>query len=514
MILGHDQRTKINMTRAKLFRSGSLVALAAATLAACDDGLTDLNQNPNSPPDVQAPLLFSSGIQSVVGRAFGSTFFWDYTNAWSQHWAKIQYTNEDRYQLRPEANDAHWSGFYAGGLQDLHRVVLKGDSLGQPGWTAQGLVMQSWTMGIITDTWGDVPFSQAFQGMMANEGQTGAVQPGYDTQEEIYAQLFADLRQANTLLASNPALITTEDLVYRGSGTGWRRFANSLRLRHAMRLSEVDAQTSINAAQEFRDALAAGVFQSNADNAMLRYEVSKPSNNPVNEIFQTRLDHTISKTMVDTLRALQDPRLPVYANLPAIHANEDPNDLSFYRGQTNGRTAADTVFPALSMLGDYFLEPNTPAVLMSYAEVLFLRAEAAARGWTTGVETYTAAELYEMAIKANMEFYGIDDTRVDTYLAQPRVQYAGGTVQEQVRQIQMQKWIALFDNGIESWAEFRRTGYPELEPGPNALNNGVLPTRFSYPNVEYAVNSANVSAAATRLGGNTMEVPVWWAGGN
>jgi hypothetical protein len=497
------------MTRAKLFRSGSLAALTAVTLSACADGLTDLNQNPNSPPDVAAPLLFSSGIQSVVGRTLGSTFFWDYTNAWSQHWAKIQYTNEDRYQLRPEANDGHWSGFYSGGLQDLHRVVLKGDSLNMPGWTAQGLVMQSWTMGIITDTWGDVPFSEAFAGMNANEGEAGAVQPAYDTQEEIYAQLFTDLRQANTILAGNVQLIGTGDLIYGGSRTEWRRFANSLRLRHAMRLSEVDAQTSINAAQEFRDALAAGVFTGNADNAMLRYEVSKPSNNPINEIFQTRLDHTISKTMVDSLQALNDPRLPVYATLPAIHADEDPNDLSFYRGQTNGATSADANFPALSMLGDYFLEPNTPAVLMSYAEVLFLRAEAAARGWTTE----DAAEMYEEAIRASMQFYGIESSRIDAYLAQPRVMYAGGTVREQVRQIQMQKWIALFDNGIESWAEFRRTGFPELEPGPAALNNRILPTRFRYPNVEYAVNTANVNAAAANLRNGSdaaMQSQLWW----
>lgn len=491
------------MTRAKLLRSGSMVALAAIVAAGCDQGLTDLNQNPNSPADVAAPLLFSSGVQSVVGRALGSTFFWDYTNAWSQHWAKIQYTNEDRYQLRPEANDAHWTGFYAGGLLDLHRVVLKGDSVNQPGWTAQGLVMQSWTMGIITDTWGAVPFSEAFQGMSA-----GNTQPAYDSQEEIYAQLFTDLARANTILSGNVALIGSEDLIYGGSRTRWRQFANSLRLRHAMRLSEVDAQTSIDAAQQFRSALAAGVFESNADQAMLRYEVSEPSNNPVDEIFQTRLDHTISKTMVDSLRSLNDPRLTVYAELPAVHAGGDVWDLTLYRGQQNGSSTADAPFPQLSMLGEYFLEPNTPAVLQSYAEVLFLRAEAAARGWTTE----DAADMYEAGIRANMEFYGISDARIDAYLAQPKVQYAGGSVEQQVAQIQLQKWIALFDNGIESWSEYRRTGYPQLRVGPNALNNGFLPTRFRYPNVEYAVNPTNVAAAAGTLRGTdtNMQAQVWW----
>lgn len=498
------------MTRAKLFRSGSVVALAAATLAGCADGLTDLNQNPNSPADVAAPLLFSAGVQSVVGRALGSTFFWDYTNAWSQHWAKIQYTNEDRYQLRPEANDAHWSGFYAGGLLDLHRVVLKGDSVGQPGWRAQGLVMRTWTIGIVTDTWGDVPYTQAFQGMSSIDGQNAATQPAYDTQETVYRRIFQDLRAANTTLAGNPATITTEDLIYQGSAVRWRRFANSLRLRHAMRLSQVDALTTIDAAQEFRDALAAGVFTSNADNAMLRYETVKPSNNPINEIFQTRLDHTVSRTVVDSLRSLNDPRLPVYAELPAVHAGGDPYDYSLYRGQTNGASKADVGFSQLSMLGEYFLRPDAPAVLQSYAEVLFLRAEAAARGWTAE----DAAAMYEAGIRASMEFYGIDRDLVTAYLAQPRVRYpAGGTFQQQLAAIQMQKWIALFDNGPESWAEYRRTGYPTLTPGPAALNGGVLPTRFRYPNVEYAVNSANVTAAVANLrDGNdaAMRAFIWW----
>jgi hypothetical protein len=501
------------MKISKLTRTASVIALAALAASACDDGLTDLNENPNSPANVAAPLLFSAGTKGVVDRAFGSTFFWDYSNAWVQHWAKIQYTTEDRYGLRPAANDAHWTGFYSGstlgdgGLIDLHRVVLKADSLNQPGWKAQGLTMRTFTIGIVTDTWGDVPYSAALQGIEALGSKPEAVQPTYDTQESIYRQMLADLRTANQLLVPGPAVIGSEDLIYNGNAARWRRFANSLRLRYSMRLSDVDAITTIDAAQEFRDGLAAGVFAANADNAMLRYATVEPSNNQVNEVFQTRLDHTISKTMVDTLKALRDPRLPVYAELPAVHAGKDVNDLTLYRGQTNGAASSDAPFAQLSMLGARFLAPDAPAVLMSYAEVLFLRAEAAARGWTTE----NAAQLYRSAIRANMEYYGIRDTAIDAYLAQPRVQLPAGR-EAQIAQIQLQKWIALFDNGAESWAEYRRTGYPQLKPGPRAtFNSGVLPTRFSYPNVEAAVNAANRDAAAGRQNGANMRTPLWWA---
>lgn len=500
----------------RLARSTSALALAALAAGACDDGLTDLNENPNSPADVAAPLLFSAGTQGVVARALGSTFFWDYSNSWAQHWAKIQYTNEDRYQLRSAANDAHWTGFYAGtitgggGLNDIHRVVMKADSLDKPGWMAQGLTMQSWTMGIITDTWGDVPYTDAFRGIQALAGNAAVTQPKYDPQETIYRGLLTDLRQANAALAGGtPDMITTEDLIYGGDRHRWQRFANSLRLRFSMRLADVDAKTSINAAQEFRDALAAGVFQSNADNATLRYTSVKPSNNQVNEIFQTRTDHTISKTTVDTLKALQDPRLPVFANLPAVHAGKDPNNLSLYVGQQNGVFPSEVApFGEISMLGDYFLRPDAPAVLMSYAEVLFLRAEAAARGWTSE----NAAELYRAGIRASMEIYGIDRDRINAYLAQPRVQFpTSGSMEAKIAQIQLQKWIALFDNGAEAWAEVRRTGYPRLCPGPRAGNSRVVPTRFVYPNVEYAVNGENVKAAiANFVAADDMQSLVWW----
>lgn len=214
------------MKISKLTRTASVIALAALAAGACDDGLTDLNENPNSPANVAAPLLFSAGTKGVVDRAFGSTFFWDYSNAWVQHWAKIQYTTEDRYGLRPAANDAHWTGFYSGstlgdgGLIDLHRVVLKADSLNQPGWKAQGLTMRTFTIGIVTDTWGDVPYSAALQGIEALSSKPEAVQPTYDTQESIYRQMLADLRTANQLLVPGPAVIGSEDLIYNGNAPG------------------------------------------------------------------------------------------------------------------------------------------------------------------------------------------------------------------------------------------------------------------------------------------------------
>lgn len=450
------------MKLARLTRNASVIALAAMAASACDEGLTDINENPNSPNRVSADLLFPSAVQSAVGRALGTTLHWDYSATWIQHYAKIQYTNEDRFQLRPAANNAHWTGFYSGPLQDLQFVIAKADSSNQPNLKASALVMRSWTFGVVTDVWGDVPYTDALKGYTSITGGGQEVtSPKYDPQQVVYNGLFADLRAASGMATASGANFGSADLIYQGDMAKWQKFANSLRLRFAMRLSQVDPTKG---RAEFAAAMTApgGVFTSNADNAMLRYSSSRPNNNPLNEMFRTRFDHVISKTLVDTLKSLSDPRLPVYAT---------PNANGNYRGAPNGVISPGVPFDSLSHIGDYFQRPDAPLMLMSYSEALFLQAEAAARGWIAG----DAATLYRDAITAQMRFYGVSQAEITAYLAQPRVAYNG------LPSIHLQKWISLYGNGVEAWAEWRRTNTPTLVPGPRASNSRRIPVRFPYP---------------------------------
>jgi hypothetical protein len=500
-------------------KSAAVLALTALAVGACDEGLTDINKNPNAPEAVPAELLFTSGVTYGVGRALGSTFFWDYSNAWAQHWAKIQYTNEDRYQVRPTTNEAHWQGFYVQSLMDFQRAIAQSDSLDQPNKVGPAMVMRSWNMQIVTDMWGDAPYSQALRGLEAIGGDASVTRPAYDTQRDIYYRMIAQLDSATAIL--NPAAGDTygdADLIYGGDPASWRRFSNSLRLRMAMRLSAVDAG---KAAAEAVAALAetGGVIDSNSENATLQYG-ARPSNNPVHENFLTRLDHTISKTLVDSLKALDDPRLEIYAELPeAVVASHTEDELDtfaerepFYRGQTNGRTAADAPFAQLSMLGEWFLRPETPAPLMTAAEVYFLRAEAAARGFTAE----NAAEMYEAGIRASLSYYGVPTVTQNEYLAQPRVAFpTAGTWDEQVSAIQLQKWIHLFDNGPEAYAEVRRTDRPLLAvvPQPHSSAGGLFPGGFAYPASEQSVNNENRLAACARpTNSNCLSIQrlLWW----
>lgn len=469
----------------------ALVAVLASGAAACDEGLTDLNRNPNQPEVAAAEYLFTNAVEASVGRATGSGLNLDLTGLFVQHFAESRFSEEDRYIVGESPIQGHWTGFYAGPLQDLNEVVAKGKAENRPNVQAMGMIMRAYTFQIVTDLWGDVGYSEAL-----GIRQTGSNFVALDPQQQVYAGLQQELRTAAGLLSPTAARMGTADIIYRGDPEKWRRFANSLRLRMAMRQSKVNATAS---AAEFADALSDGVFTSNADNAVLWYLADGTNGHPIYEYESTpRIDHAIASTMVDSLKSLADPRLPFYAK---------PTAAGTYVGEIPGSTS-DRPLNQISRVGEWFARPDAPGYMMTYAEVLFLQAEAAERGWIPG----NPAELYRQAIRAAMEqfnrsgdtFTDIPSTAIDAYLAQPKVAYAG------LPSIGLQKWIALYGNGPEAWAEWRRLGYPVLRAGPNAANDGLIPRRLRYPVSEQSLNGANLATAVARQGGAELNNRVWW----
>ena len=460
----------------------ALLALAAA-VAACDNGLTDLNENPNEPIDVGAEYLFTNAVEASVSRALGAGLSFDLTGLWVQHYAESRYTEQDRYELSDATVQTHWVGFYAGPLQDFSEVIAQGERQDRPNVEAMGRVMRAWTFQVVTDLWGDVGYSEALRGREPGSGNTVA----FDPQQSVYAGILGELRDAAGMFDPAGVRMGAGDLLYGGDPAKWRRFANSLRLRAAMRLSQADPAT---ARAEFAAALAAGVFTGNADNAVLRYLANGSNAHPIYSYELDRIDHAPSSTLVDSLARLSDPRLAVYAK---------PNAFGQYRGDRPG-DLRDVPLDSISRVGTFFAKADAPSFVMTYAEVLFLQAEAAQRGWITG----DPAALYRQAIRASMEQVGVASAAIDAYLARPGVAYAG------LSSIGLQKWIALYGNGPEAYAEWRRTGYPVLVAGPDALNEGRIPVRLPYPASEQSLNGANLQAAIARQGGATLSSPVWW----
>ncbi|HEY0971045.1 MAG TPA: SusD/RagB family nutrient-binding outer membrane lipoprotein [Gemmatimonadales bacterium] len=462
-------------------------AVAIGATGCSSDELTGLNRNPNSPVEATPDYLLANGIEASVSRVFGSGLHMDITGLWVQHFAEHRFSTEDRYTLSDASVSGHWSSFYAGPLQDFQETIGLAVEGERPNAMAQGLIMRTWTYQVVTDLWGDVGYTEALRGREPGSGNT----PAFDPQQQVYTGMLTDLRTAHDAIVAGGREVTTGDILYGGNTDRWKRFANSLQLRLAMRLSGVAEET---ARAKFQEALTAGVFTGNADNAVLRYIEGGNNVSPIFAYERSRDDHSVSATIIDTLKSLSDPRLPVYAK---------PTASGTYVGMKNGSTTQPAL-TAISKIGAYFADADAPALLMTYAEVLFLQAEAAERGWITA----DAATLYRDAIRASMELMGVTKANIDAYLEQPRVQYQGGA--EGLRQIGLQKWLALYGNSVEAYAEWRRTGFPALTAGPDALNDKRIPVRLPYPAREQSLNGANLEAAIERQGGASLNDPVWW----
>jgi hypothetical protein len=394
-------------------------------------------------------------------------------------------------------------------------------------------VLRAWVFLFLTDCWGDVPYSEALQGLYAD----GIMTPQYDTQESIYPALLDELEEANVLLTGTTLNFGSGDILYGGDPVKWRKFANSLKLRilnraagtpwsytynmagggtvtttaGAAALADADARIAAILADDNRYP----IFESNDDNAELVWP-GIPYRNPIYNTLFARKDQSISETMVDWLKARNDPRIHVYA---APTLNSVASGTLEYVGFQNGRGVTAAIFPEVSMLGTAiaFIEGATSKV-MTYDEVEFLKAEHYLRANQDG----PARNAYEAGIAASMERWNLADggsvnpswgfsgditvgstsypVDYGDYLAEPLVAW-GGTNAEKFQRICEQKWASIFGQGIEAYTEVRRTGFParifEYELEATFYEGLGLPIRLQYALSEQTYNTVNLLAAQT-----------------
>jgi hypothetical protein len=515
----------------------SLAALSlVAGLTACDaDKLTEVNVNPNNPEVVSSQSLFTNGTVGLMQSLRGSLLGHGFSGVWSQHFAEIQYPETDLNQPRSANVDNLWARFYTGtvtgptmgSLQDYNTILAQSPE--SPNIVAPTLTMRAFVVETATDMWGDIPFTEAGKG-------AEIFTPKYDTQPVVYDSIFALLTRAASLsvgsddpASPNYARMGEADPVYGGlsatlQAQRWQKLANSLHARAALRISQPGANPT-KAAAELAKAFAGPVFASNADNA----SVSWPGGTLGNPLCLnwlnagcggTRDDQRVSKRLVDTLVANSDPRLEAFAD-PTVNSQKAGATVCDipYRGYPNGLEAPNEVNPCDPDEGNFSLSdysrpnisirsPDSPSWIMTYSELLFIKAEAAERGlFGTPAQ---AAGFYTAAITASMQQWGVAPTDITAYLARPQVAYKGGAAG--IKQIAYEKWVALYNQETEAWSEQRRLDFPVLTPGPDAATTTV-PTRMPYPDSENSLNKTNLDAARANQGGVTgtsISGKVWW----
>lgn len=486
--------------------SASAAALVLVTAVACKTDLTALNQNPNSPTTAPSGPVFTSATRSAMQTIQGSGATLSATSLFAQHIAQIQYIEEDRGAIRPTTLDGLFSGLYSGPLEDYEKIINGNPTA--PATSGPATVMQQWVYQTMTDWWGDIPYSEALKG----DASTVNLKPTYDAQKDIYYGMLSKLTAASTAMAAaTDAGLGSADMIYKGDLTKWVKFSNSLRARMAMRLSQADPA---KAQAELTAAFAGPVFTGNADNARLVWPGDGIYDNPWAANFSGRDDHRMAKTLMDNLIANNDPRLPIFAQ----PTKADPTK---YAGMQNGldNTYTSTYFNTTSRPGLIFYPgattygtfgtsagKATPSYIMTYAELQFIKAEAALRGWG-GLTAAQAAGFYNAGVSASILQWGGTQAQADTYLAQAGVAYNGT-----LAQIITQKWIALFTQGTEAWSDWRRTGFPAaIVAGPSMYPDtpGVA-LRLLYSPAEGSVNKAGLDAAKARQGADLTTTPVWW----
>ncbi len=475
-----------------------IVLLIGSTVMSCNDGFEDINVSPNNPAEPNTALLITSAIRALGSQTQGIAGW--AKDLYPQYTAEIQYTSESRFQNKIYS----YYPIYNGPLLDLQTVInlntdpetasepyvlVGGSNSNQIGVSR---ILKSFYFLHITDRWGMAPYAEALQGIEN-------LSPKFDTQEEIYNGIFAELKEAVGQLNDDEEL--NGDILFDGDVAKWRKWANTIRMVAALHLSKVDPAW---AEAEFTDAYASGVMESNSDNAVFHYLADANNQSPIYNNYEAgqRYDYAVSEQMVNTLVDLDDPRLAVYAR----PTDTDGSYVGMPYGLIQGETG-DYSRENVSLVGDVFSAQDADLPITTYAQTQFMLAEAAVLGWIPGGDA-TASTHYEAGVTASLAVLGLQ-SEAPSYLAGSNVAYDASNALELII---TQKWIAGFlGNGYETWADWRRTGLPELDPGPAPLNtNGDLPRRQAYTTEEAGRNPANYQAAIAAQGDDELYVRVWW----
>ncbi|WP_437920383.1 SusD/RagB family nutrient-binding outer membrane lipoprotein [Sphingobacterium sp. LRF_L2] len=509
-------------------------------LAACGIGMSscsdfgDLNVDPEAigQETMDYRLVFTNVQQYAYGTEYEA---WRngliYISTMIQHTASVQsYWNGDKYTYSAGYNAAFWDRMYPNGIRDV--IDLMENWKDDESFAAEyemARILKVLLFHRMTDLYGDVPYSEAGQAYYQANGY-----PKYDTQESIYLDMLNELNEAATNLEGKTSSISDADLIYGGDVAQWQKFSYSLMLRLAMRLSKVDATT---ARTWVNTAVQGGLFTANSDNALIEHPDATTANNscePFGKVYvhEDPNAYRMSESFINLLKDTKDPRLSLLATVvtdPSVKVDVEgwsrgdttsANQLGMPNGYDETTTGATNItnyslYPGsmnkYSVVNRYtYGRIDAPTFLVTYAENQLLLAEAAYRGWING----SAEEYYNAGVTAAMQQFsqfgitGVGSAAIQNYLANNPYNEATA-----LKQINTQYYINTFTDEYESFANWRRSGYPELTPVNYIGNvtNGTIPRRFTYPTEEATINSANYQEAVARLSnGDRMTSRVWW----
>lgn len=473
-------------TRKNIFLIIVTLAMAGMLSQGCEKDFDEINKNPDAITEVPPDYLLPGSVMSISNAENAYMESFAYTSDWVQFTACALWADPGRYYYE-KSRSTIWDNMLTGPLQDLRVMNKLSAETKNKSLRAVSIIMYAYGFGLITDVFGPVPYANSLQ------AENGINKPEYDQQEVIYQALLDSLETANSLLdgVSGIDIKSGYDVMFDGDALKWRKFCNGLRLRMLMRISGVrDIKADLQALVSGNNPLPEG----NDDNAEFRYPGTTPVNYfPLYDILSEEASdagYRVSKTLIDQLQSTGDPRLELYAM---------PNENGDYEGLENGLAATSGEIDAYSRVNTQYGRKTRAGVFLTYSEVQFLLAEAAARQFIAG----NPEDYYNEAVLANFLNLGLSENDYESFILSGGA-YAGPD------RILIQKWVSLFGRGFEAWTEYRRTGIPDLTPATNAFVD-VVPMRFLYPISEEQTNNANLQLAIETLdNGDALDSKLWW----
>lgn len=502
----------------------SIIFLLTAT-ASCEKNLAKLNVNETNSTTLDPALLLN---QAIINTSFPvKSLVFDVgivQHMVTPNGGVLAGANFNQ-DSRDVTTQPLWTVYYQSVIKNTYDAIAKSkDFATRTNMYNMGRIYQSYIFMILTDEFGDIPYTQGGAGLAER-----ILLPRYDRQQDIYPKIIQELTQAAAALTTTTN-IETGDMLYAGDVAKWKKFAYSLLLRAGMRLSKIDAAKAQSAVQA---AFAGGVITANADNAFIRHDAN--FNQPIGATLNgsEAANFYLTKPFVDQLKNTSDPRLQAIAiryvgaktgtgQTVAIGSTAPAQQIGMPIGKDNGTVVAAAANDGLASFYDYsqvdrrrIVKVNSPVFLVTAAQTNLLLAEARFRGWIT---SGTAEQYFADGIKAHidqMASYDVNSaisaTARDTYVTNNPL-----TAGSELQQINTQYWIASFLNGPEAFANFRRSGFPTLTPNPYGqpnnpdVPNGTFIRRLTYPTSELSVNTENVNAAISVQGVDKLSTRVWW----
>ena len=505
--------------------------------ACSDEALLDLNKNPNAVTSMDPAFLLTTSILRVGGEYENTRANMLYAATMIQHTASTAgYFSGDKYFYNAQYSGAYMETHYTGIVRLLSNIIEQTkDDASRANLNAMATIVRAFDLHRMTDIYGDIPYKQAGYGLQSEDNWF----PKYDTQKEVYTAIIADVKAARDKMNANGGNVGAQDVIYGGDIAKWKKFANALLMRVALRMQKVDEATGKSV---FAEAFNSGTFASNAEHATIKY-LNGPQGHNRNGLndgywntYKYSQDCKVSKTFIDWMRANNDPRLMIVSGGigdPTKDANTWNTAPSAQKGLPNGYTG-ETLLNVLTadekttfntpgvgtrmfaMLNLKYMDWEDPYYLISYAETQLMAAEGAVRGWISG----NAETFFNNGVTGAITAW----TQFDASFARPAADvsayiagrgFATANNDNKLRLIGEEFWAATFLNDIESWANWRRTGFPALTPtnNPNAEEGPAIPRRLRYWENEAGSNPANYGAAVTRMGGDKFATRVWWDGG-